>query len=64
MLERLESVRVVFSLRDPIDRLCSWYRFARSSGRIGGELDLRGYVERQRRGARGPVAGEREGTAT
>ncbi len=52
----LPGARLVFSLRDPLSRLCSWYRFGRQTGRIDRTTSLEEYVERQLR--TGP--GERE----
>lgn len=43
----LEDVRVVFLLREPVSRLCSWYRFAREDGRIAGDCSFPEYVRRQ-----------------
>lgn len=43
----LDEVRCVFVLRNPIDRLRSWYRFARQNGHIPESLGVRDYVEQQ-----------------
>lgn len=42
----LPDARVVFVLRDPVDRLWSWFRFARGLGAVRG--DFAGYVADQR----------------
>jgi hypothetical protein len=49
----LPAARLVFSLRDPIERLLSWYRFARGAARLPRGMTLEEYVERQRHGAGG-----------
>jgi len=43
----LPDVRCVFVLRDPVDRLISWYRFARQNGQISRSVSLEEYVRRQ-----------------
>ncbi len=43
----LSDVRCVFILRDPIDRLVSWYRFAKQNGQIHRSISFEEYVERQ-----------------
>lgn len=48
-LERIATLlphtKLVFSLRDPISRLISWYRFAKQIGRLPETLSFDGYVE-------------------
>lgn len=44
----LPDARLVFILRDPIERLMSWYRFARQLGRLPATLSFADYVELQR----------------
>lgn len=41
----LPSAKLVFSLRDPISRLISWYRFAKQIGKLPQTLGFDGYVE-------------------
>lgn len=41
----LPHTRLVFSLRDPISRLISWYRFAKQIGKLPESLSFDGYVE-------------------
>ena len=41
----LPSAKLVFSLREPISRLISWYRFAKQIGRLPQTLSFDGYVE-------------------
>ncbi len=41
----LPAAQLVFSLRDPISRLVSWYRFARQIGKLPQTLDFDSYVE-------------------
>ena len=43
----LEDVRIVFMLRDPIERLQSWYTFARQNNDLPAELTFEDYVARQ-----------------
>lgn len=49
----LPGARVVFSLRDPITRLVSWYRYARAAARLPPGMSFAAYVARQRAGACG-----------
>jgi Sulfotransferase domain len=46
--KELEDVRVVFILRDPSDRLISWYRFAKMNGLISKGMSIDEYVAVQR----------------
>ena len=41
----LPSAKLAFSLREPISRLISWYRFARQIGKLSQTLSFDGYVE-------------------
>ena len=41
----LPRAKLVFSLREPISRLISWYRFAKQIGRLPQTLSFDGYVE-------------------
>ena len=41
----LPNAKLVFSLREPISRLISWYRFAKQIGRLPPTLNFDGYVE-------------------
>lgn len=43
----LPDVRCAFVLRDPIDRLISWYRFAKQNGQIHRSVSFEEYVKRQ-----------------
>ena len=43
----LPRVRCLFILRDPVDRLASWYRFAKTNGQIRRSITFKEYVERQ-----------------
>jgi hypothetical protein len=43
----LPEVRCVFILRDPIDRLVSWYRFAKQNGEISMSISFKEYIDRQ-----------------
>ncbi len=54
----LEDVRMVFILRDPIDRLISWYRFAKMNGLISKEQSIDEYVSVQRFACDGPTLEE------
>jgi hypothetical protein len=45
--ETLPNVNFVFVLRNPIDRLFSWYRFAREIGQLNDGTSFDVYVERQ-----------------
>lgn len=45
--EALPNVKFVFILRNPIDRLFSWYRFARQIGQLNEGTSFDIYVERQ-----------------
>ena len=44
--ELLPSAKLVFSLREPISRIISWYRFALQIGRLPNSLSIDEYVER------------------
>lgn len=44
--ELLPNAKLVFSLREPISRLVSWYRFAIQIGRLPNSLSIDEYVER------------------
>ena len=41
----LPKAKLVFSLREPISRVISWYRFARQIGKLPQTLSFEGYVE-------------------
>lgn len=41
----LPKAKLVFSLREPISRLISWYRFAKQIGRLPQTLNFDGYIE-------------------
>lgn len=43
----LSDVRCVFILRDPVDRLVSWYRFARQNGQLPSDCSFETYVSQQ-----------------
>ena len=43
----LTKVKLIFILRDPVDRLVSWYRFAKQLGRIAADLPFEDYVVQQ-----------------
>ncbi len=45
--ETLPQVKLIFILRDPIERLVSWYRFARQQRLLPDSITFAGYVERQ-----------------
>jgi len=45
----LRDVRMVFILRDPIERLISWFRFARMNGLIAQKMSIDEYVQIQRK---------------
>lgn len=44
----LEDVKLLFILRDPIDRLVSWYRFSRQLARTQADLSFEEYISAQR----------------
>jgi hypothetical protein len=43
----VKDVRWVFVLRDPVDRLVSWFRYARQDGKVDRECSFEAYVRRQ-----------------
>lgn len=43
----LPHAKMLFVLRDPIQRLASWYRFARQDGKVGSGISFEEYVEQQ-----------------
>ncbi|MCY4404699.1 MAG: sulfotransferase domain-containing protein [Candidatus Poribacteria bacterium] len=43
--EYLPNVKLIFSLREPISRLISWYRFARQIGKLPQSMDFDQYVD-------------------
>lgn len=49
----LARVRLVFSLRDPLARLLSWYRYARAGGRLDPAESFEGWIRRQERAPHG-----------
>jgi hypothetical protein len=53
----LSRVKLVFILRDPVERLVSWYRFARQNNLLPAQIDFDEYVRLQieSEGAAGPV---------
>ena len=63
MAETLPSVRVVISLREPVDALWSHYRFVRSHARIDADMSFREYVERSREMMRSGADLRRENNA-
>lgn len=44
--ELLPNAKLIFSLREPISRLISWYRFAIQIGRLPNSLNIDEYVDR------------------
>ena len=48
--ESLSDVKLVFILRDPVERLVSWYRFARQNNLLSAEIDFDRYVRLQLQG--------------
>ncbi len=55
--ESLPEVRLLFILRDPVERLISWYRFAKQIGQLPDETSLDQYVHLQiRQGEHGALA--------
>lgn len=46
---KLSNVRLVFILREPIDRLKSWYKFANLNGLIDASLSFNDYIEIQKK---------------
>lgn len=44
--ENLSDVKMLFTLREPISRLVSWYRFAQQNGDLDKEVSLESYIER------------------
>lgn len=49
----LAEVRLVFSLRDPLARLLSWYRYARAGGRLDPAESFEAWIRRQERAPHG-----------
>lgn len=47
MAGALADVHLIFVLRDPIDRLVSWYRFAKQLGRLDQGASFEEFVQRQ-----------------
>jgi len=45
--DSLPGVKLVFVLRDPVQRLFSWYRFAKQNGWLPKEVSFEAYVQRQ-----------------
>ena len=43
----LPNAKLVFSLREPISRLISWYRFAKQIGRLPQSIDFDDYIDLQ-----------------
>lgn len=46
---RLQDVKLVFILREPVDRLRSWYKFANLNGLIDASLSFNDYIEIQKK---------------
>ena len=46
----IPGAKIVFILREPVDRLTSWFRFARMNGLIPGSMSFDEYVQLQRSG--------------
>ena len=46
MAQFLPHAKLIFSLREPISRLISWYRFAKQIDRLPQSISFDGYVER------------------
>jgi hypothetical protein len=49
----LPRVRLVFSLRDPVARLSSWYRYARAGGRLDARESFEAWIRRMERASGG-----------
>lgn len=49
----LARVKLVFSLRDPLTRLVSWYRYARAEGRLDPRESFEAWIRRQQRAPHG-----------
>ena len=47
--KQLQDVQMVFILREPIDRLRSWYKFANLNGLIDASLSFNDYIEIQKK---------------
>ena len=45
MAKFLPHAKLIFSLREPISRLISWYRFAKQIGRLPQNMSFDGYIE-------------------
>lgn len=43
----LPNARLIFTLRNPVDRACSWYRFGIQNGLLDAKLDFADFVNRQ-----------------
>ena len=46
MSEYLPQAKLIFSLREPISRLISWYRYARQIGKLPDDISINDYVDR------------------
>jgi hypothetical protein len=42
--QSLPTVKIIFILREPIDRLISWYRFAKQTSRLSAQVSFEQYV--------------------
>jgi hypothetical protein len=42
--DALPTAKLLFILRDPVERLISWYRFAKQIGRLAPDMDFNDYV--------------------
>jgi len=50
--QSLPDSKIVFILRDPVDRLYSWFRFSKQNGQLSSRLTFAGYVGLQRNQSR------------
>lgn len=53
--ELLPKARIVFIVRDPVDRMVSWYKYARQRGMIGNGMSFQDYVLEQAGRPPGPA---------
>lgn len=45
--KNLSNVKMIFILRDPIQRLCSWYKYSQQDGRLSPDITIDEYVAMQ-----------------